>query len=686
MININNVSIASIAMVILISISDVYAEDVAELLATLKSYDRVYFDAYQPRTALDMVDRVPGFLLIIPDDKRGLGQGGANVLINGNRLTGKTQARAQLNRINSRNVERLEVVDGASLDIPGLSGQVVNVVTHGSPLSVSWEMYPEWKKDYKDNWARGKFSVSGETGPINYAVTVGHDSYRNGQHGPARFFDANNQLFEQREEVQLFNGDEPYLSFDSTWQPNEDQIGNLNFKYSKFDRNSIEDSSRNAITPRGESAQAQFTSESEQRTTEIGLDYQFTLGDGKLKTTLFSYSKVNPSEQSFSKFDAVGNALVDQSVFKQRSKETEAIIRGEYAWVSQQGHDWQVALEGARNKLDINSQLFVLDTDGELIEAALDGASAIVDEDRVELTMTHSRKIQEDWNVQASLGVEQSTIEQTNGLSRSFERPKGFLAASYRWDPSTTLRAKIEREVGQLSFFDFISSIDLDENQDSAGNVNLVPSQTWLAEFEVDKKWKDKNALQTKFYLMQIDDLVDRIPLESGLDAIGNLDVAKRYGLDINATIDGKNFGWQGVEVKIKYQWSDSFVDDPVEGFTRQLTDHRLSNFNLFFRHDIPDTPFAYGVDLYEWRKAPEYRLDRIDRFNFSGSWGELYVEHKDFFGLKVKAKVENFLNGKNDNVSRIFTDRRDQGELDYVKSSTRLDSTSLILTVSGEF
>jgi len=31
--------------------------------------------------------------------------------------------------------------------------------------------------------------------------------------------------------------------------------------------------------------------------------------------------------------DAVCNALIDQSVFKQRPEETEVIIRGEYAWI-----------------------------------------------------------------------------------------------------------------------------------------------------------------------------------------------------------------------------------------------------------------------------------------------------------------------------------------------------------------
>ncbi|WP_250501450.1 TonB-dependent receptor plug domain-containing protein, partial [Caballeronia sp. GAWG1-5s-s] len=63
-------------------------------------------------------------------DDRGLGDASQNVLINGQRITGKgNDASTALRRIPVNAIRRLEIMDGAMLDISGLSGQVLNVVT-----------------------------------------------------------------------------------------------------------------------------------------------------------------------------------------------------------------------------------------------------------------------------------------------------------------------------------------------------------------------------------------------------------------------------------------------------------------------------------------------------------------------------------------------------------------------------
>jgi hypothetical protein len=93
-------------------------------------YEPAYFAQFAPRNALDMVARIPGF--VITEERgsaRGLGQASQNVLINGERLSSKSDsARDQLQRIPANDVVRIEIVDGTVLDIPGLTGQVANVV------------------------------------------------------------------------------------------------------------------------------------------------------------------------------------------------------------------------------------------------------------------------------------------------------------------------------------------------------------------------------------------------------------------------------------------------------------------------------------------------------------------------------------------------------------------------------
>lgn len=76
-----------------------------------------------------MLSRVPGFAIKESQERRGLGQATANVLFNGARSANKSDdLYTQLTRIPADNVTRIEIVDGAALDVPGLSGQVANIV------------------------------------------------------------------------------------------------------------------------------------------------------------------------------------------------------------------------------------------------------------------------------------------------------------------------------------------------------------------------------------------------------------------------------------------------------------------------------------------------------------------------------------------------------------------------------
>ncbi|HWH22842.1 MAG TPA: TonB-dependent receptor plug domain-containing protein, partial [Allosphingosinicella sp.] len=98
-----------------------------------QTYTAQDFVRYAPRTALDMLRQVPGFIIQGQSQERGLGQASGNVLINGQRISGKSNdAVTELGRIPAGSVVRIEIVDGATLNIAGLSGHVANVVAKAS--------------------------------------------------------------------------------------------------------------------------------------------------------------------------------------------------------------------------------------------------------------------------------------------------------------------------------------------------------------------------------------------------------------------------------------------------------------------------------------------------------------------------------------------------------------------------
>lgn len=642
-------------------------------------YEPSFFADYAPRTARDMIGRIPGFQLQNGDNRRGLGQGGANLLINGKRLSGKTNPFDQLGRITAPNVVRIEIVDGASLSIPGLSGQVANVITKNKGITGTWEWRPEWRENLQADLLDGQVSVSGEKGNLSYSATLKNESFRNGNFGPESLYTPDGVVFEVRDEVQIFNGDNPGASVDLTWTPKADHVGNLNLEYNKFNFNGREISKRRAILPRGENLETLFSRAEDEYNFEVGGDYELPVGPGKLKTIGYYRFEASPTVSRFDIFDPI-IGQTDGIRFFREADEAEAIARTEYSWNPAEGRDWQFSLEGAFNYLDIESRL-------EELNVASDPADFDrVEEQRAEATITHTRTLSPKWDIQASLGGEYSEIMQAGGLTRDFYRPKGFLSTTFKPDESFSIRTKVEREVGQLNFFDFISSVSVQDDFNQTGNANLVPEQSWIGEMEFDKDFGQGNTFKARFYGELISDLVDRIPIGLDGDGIGNIDSAQRYGVDFTATLKGERWGLDGMQLDLGLDLRTSSVDDPLLGFSRRLNDDKIYFWKFDFRHDIPNSDWAYGFFADHFRESEVFRLETVQQFNFPVPFSIIFIEHKDVFGLKVRADVRNLFGSSDDFRRTIFTDRRDQGVVDFTEDRSRPFGSFARLTVSGTF
>src|SRR5262245_46660478 len=70
-----------------------------------QAYEPAFFARFAPKTAADMVNNIPGFEISGSDEvERGFGQAKQNVLINGRRVSGKSNdAQTALGRITAEN-------------------------------------------------------------------------------------------------------------------------------------------------------------------------------------------------------------------------------------------------------------------------------------------------------------------------------------------------------------------------------------------------------------------------------------------------------------------------------------------------------------------------------------------------------------------------------------------------------
>ena len=148
---------------------------------------RVYtladFARFAPKTAYDMLSQVPGFTVQSVDTTtRGLGQASENVLINGQRVANKLGAVDQLQRTPASNVERIEIVEAASVGIAGLTGQVANVILKETKKgSGQFEYRANARAHFtKPEFLARSISYSGKEGPVDYTLSVTNGSGRGG--------------------------------------------------------------------------------------------------------------------------------------------------------------------------------------------------------------------------------------------------------------------------------------------------------------------------------------------------------------------------------------------------------------------------------------------------------------------------------------------------------------------------
>ncbi|MGQ3230038.1 MAG: TonB-dependent receptor plug domain-containing protein, partial [Blastomonas fulva] len=321
----------------------------------LRSFDPGYFDRFAPRTALDMVRQIPGFSIAEGEDRRGLGQGGSNVLINGERFSGKSNdVVSELGRIGASNVIRIELIDGATLNLPGLTGQVVNIVSKVDSLTGQFRWSPRVRFRRTDpQFLDGEVSISGKAGKIAYTLSLSNDSFRNGNAGIERVLDANGAVTDRRYEELYVDGDRPRIAAGVKYQGDGGQVGNLNLSYERGWTEIREDSDGEVVRDRD------YLETEKEYNYEIGGDFLFPLWGGNLKLIGLRRFEHSPFfTRIFLDFEdrrpREGNSLATVI------DETETIARAEYGWKAGKA-DWQLSVEGAINKLDTRAELNLLD-------------------------------------------------------------------------------------------------------------------------------------------------------------------------------------------------------------------------------------------------------------------------------------------------------------------------------------
>ncbi|URD61852.1 TonB-dependent receptor plug domain-containing protein [Sphingomonas sp. KRR8] len=645
------------------------------------------FARFAPRTALDMLVQVPGFTIHEASQERGLGQASENVLLNGQRVANKSGgAIAELGKINASDVERIEILDAAQLGIAGLTGQVANVAVKA--VRKAHGQF-EWKPDIRAHyahprWDSGSISYNDHAGPLDYTLAVNTESGRGAFGGPIEIIDPSGQVVERRHEVLWSDFTGPKFSLTTKLDGPGSSEGNLIVSYEPYwarsqfkdRRNRLDRDDRRRITRQRRNGYI----------SEANGDYSFALGPGRLKLIGLTHFEHEPTiTTQITSFDS---GRPDEGLrFNRDVRIRETVGRAEYGWKLGK-NTLQFSLERAYNSLAQDGRFFVLDDSGTFIEQPLADGSGTVRERRYEGLVTFGRALSPKLDVQLVGGAEVSRLELVGGQlpPRKFFRPKGSVTVGWRPTKSWDVSLKLNRKIGQISFYDFLDQPRLSDDRNNNGNALLVPPQSWQLELEAGRTLGAWGNTRLRLYAHRITDIVDIIPIGPDGQGVGNLPSAKRIGFESVSTINFDPIGWHGAKLDVTVGLERTRVRDPLTGALRPISGNRNRWADISFRHDIPHSDWAYGSEVSHSHYVPYYYLTEVSR-TWEGPWfDETFIENKDVAGLTVRFAVANLLNARHRQERFVYDGRRNTSPLLFRQSHDQLIGPIFALSVKGSF
>jgi len=668
------------------------------------------FSQYNPVTASDMLDRIPGVSLRgggpgSGRGDRGLGTGG-NLLINGQRIAGKgNSARDQLDRITAAEVERIEIIRDTSgaLNVRGAS-EVINVILLASQSRSSTTVELVNRLNH-DNTLETGGSVAWSQQVGNFQALVNLEArpnYENRDNREVRL-GPNNELVGTLFETNIRDQQENTLSSNMSYSFGDHRM-QLNALIREGDhprpvRRDFVDFTDAGLVNRSEEEDVNR----EESNWEVGGDYEFSFDDGSRLSVLFvanneirnnvreRYS-ANPAEEGLSK-----NLFIDS-----RQERQEFIIQGNYNFSINETQSLRVGIESADTQLD-SSLLIGSSSGSEPASASVGGLSPLlsvsnpgtkVQEIRYEGFAFHNWTLSDRSSLESSLVYETSEISQTGAVNKTrdfqFWRP----SFDYRFNITENFRFRgtVKRSVSQLSFSSFAATTN-EEDRDLnalAGNPELEPQTSWDYEGQLEYRLpNDGGVISSNISYSDIDNYIGRInatidPNEP-LSATGNVAPAKRWAMFNRASIRLNSLSLPNAILGVTLGLFDSEIIDPFLKTKQRIGGRGFAGIN--FRHDITSLGLSYGIDYSHSIWGGNYDIDikTITRNDRERSL-DLFVSKVWFEDWTFRLESDNTLGASRCRYRQRFDGTTINGAISLIQDSCSSRYRRLNLSIQTTF
>lgn len=590
-----------------------------------------FFADQSPNSALDMVNRVPGFDVEDGEGSRGFEGSVGNVLINGARPASKNDTGSNvLSRTVAANVERIELIRGGA---PGIDMQgyavVVNVITKSqssreSILEGTAFIFAGVPEQYN-----GSYRFTAKEGDRTWGITLSDGvsiSDADGVGRSVRTDAAGNVLRDEAFFNNSRGGGQAVRGNYAT--PLFGGKIDLTARYGLNDYNQI-------VRLTAPTTLRESLYEEDGTSGELGAVYTRPMGPRFSSETRFIHEFSDFDSVSLSR-NSVGTIISPDQQFEATGNASETILRSLIRFEKSSAITLETGGEIAYNMLEVD-QAFAVGG----VDVPLPSASIKVEETRGEAFGKGTWRIRPNLTLEGGLRLEASTITQSGDADqeKSFFFAKPRFQATWTPRPNNQLRFRFERELGQLDFDDFAASADLDDDTVFGGNVDLEPEQRWISELTYERRFLGDGIVSIGYRHDEIIDVIDRLPLDGGLSAVGNIGDGTLDRLDLNIVLPLDKTGFTGGKLQIRNTWNHTEVTDPTTGETRPISEVRPSQPSFTLSQDIASWKLQWAATYLPTLSQTSYDPDQ--KSGFSGQdYFEGFVEYKPTSGLAIRAQV----------------------------------------------
>ncbi|WP_395337171.1 TonB-dependent receptor [Novosphingobium sp. BL-8H] len=597
-------------------------------------YPAEFYKPFQPQTALDMLERTPGFILSEGSSVRGFGGAAGNVLIDGQRPTVKGGGITEvLRRIGASRVERVVLLRGS--DAAEAQGQtlVANLILRAdaggsgnASLALAHTSDGHISPDARVSYAR---RVAGwQTNIELSAQTVRYPT-----HAVYLERDANGALTRTRNERISANAPQYGLALSTSGGLAGGTLTvNLRLGKDGYSSHTGYDIFNGADDGQPDSTRT-IAYREDSRSGELGADWTRRLGND-WSTKLVALGTI---ERYVTSDDLVEPGY--RSVSEQREKPTELVGR---ITVTREGEHRvrpEFGAEVAYNRLT-STLYYAEDSGAGLVPIPLSNADTRVSEQRAEAFANATVRLARRFSLEAGMAIELSKItvsgEAASEQSLSYLKPSAALV----WSPSaeTQVRLGVRRTVDQLDFSDFAASVNQTDGRPLGGNSGLRPARVTRALARLDHRWGKGGALALEAWHQWHTGLLGYVLLPSGDEALGTIGNARQWGMTAQGTLPLEAI-LRGARLTVDATLRGSHMRDQVTGDERHMDDVLPRSLTAEFRHDVPALKSSWGVTYTAAEYADVFYTAEKLRWRDGQSWGG-YVETTALPGFKTTLAV----------------------------------------------